>query len=449
MFNAFLLILVGSESFPWQKLRALVLSTFLLVLFDSFALADVSNEPVSSSAIGITLETLLEAASSHHPSLRAAKNQAKAAEQEITVAKRGIWPQISVVAETNKNAGNVESSATRLARVQQTLWDFGRVSSLVQVAETSTNLAQIQTQLREQELHIQVITAWQQLIVAYQRQNTAQNHLRMLNAYREQMLRRVNAQASPLIDLELVGSRVAQGQVEVDGARSQLEHSVFLLQQLTGLPNLASQLEGLQPKLDLKNYLSYKAQLATLDWSSAAKQHPMVQAAELQHRVALGQIKTLTSEQYPQIYFRVDQPLSKTASYNNTKPSWHVGLNYSPSAGFSGLAQIESQVLRAASAEEDIASAKLEIQQNMMADYRDFSSSLDRLKALENSALGAQKVLDSYQRQFQAGRKSWLDLLNAARELSQTQHQLSEIQGALFASAERLKQRLRASDVPN
>lgn len=404
--------------------------------------------PTSTPAITppdkVTIAFLLEAASAHHPSLKSAQFQAQAAEQDIAAAERQQWPQVSLVAETNNNPDSVAASATRLARVQQTLWDFGRVDSLVQEAETSSTLTQMQIKLREQDLHIQVITAWQQLVAAYTRQTIAQQHVAMLNGYRDQMQRRVNAQASPQIDLELVESRVSQGQVELDSARSQLEHSVFTLQQLTGVANLTDHLQSLQPTVSDQAYRGYKAQLAANDWSAAAQQHPVVKAAELQYQVASQNIKTLSSEQYPQVYLRIDQPLSKTA-YNNTKPSWFVGLNYAPSAGFSGLAQVQSQVLRAESARDDIATAKLDIQQTMVADYRDFSSSLDRLQALENSVMGAQKVLASYQRQFQAGRKSWLDLLNAARELSQSQYQLAEIQATLSAAALRLEQRLSAA----
>jgi adhesin transport system outer membrane protein len=36
-------------------------------------------------------------------------------------------------------------------------------------------------------------------------------------------------------------------------------------------------------------------------------------------------------------------------------------------------------------------------------------------------------VSGSYERQFLAGRKSWLDVMNAARELAQTETQLADL----------------------
>ena len=48
------------------------------------------------------------------------------------------------------------------------------------------------------------------------------------------------------------------------------------------------------------------------------------------------------------------------------------------------------------------------------------------------------EVLDSYERQFLAGRKQWLDLMNAAREQAQSESQLADALGALQLSGWRL-----------
>ena len=52
---------------------------------------------------------------------------------------------------------------------------------------------------------------------------------------------------------------------------------------------------------------------------------------------------------------------------------------------------------------------------------------------------GAQIVVSSYRRQFIAGRKSWLEVLNAVREHSQYQAQLVEIQTSIIAAYYKLQ----------
>ena len=48
-------------------------------------------------------------------------------------------------------------------------------------------------------------------------------------------------------------------------------------------------------------------------------------------------------------------------------------------------------------------------------------------------------VLASFERQFQANRKTWLDLLNQVRELAQNEYALVDAQASLVSSRLRLE----------
>jgi adhesin transport system outer membrane protein len=61
-----------------------------------------------------------------------------------------------------------------------------------------------------------------------------------------------------------------------------------------------------------------------------------------------------------------------------------------------------------------------------------------RLEGLGSATRASVEVLDSYERQFLAGRKQWLDLMNAAREQAQSESQLADALGALQLSGWRL-----------
>jgi adhesin transport system outer membrane protein len=88
-----------------------------------------------------------------------------------------------------------------------------------------------------------------------------------------------------------------------------------------------------------------------------------------------------------------------------------------------------------------VAATQLGVTREMQNDYRDYTNALHRLASQQQSLQGAEKVLASYQRQFQVGRKSWLDLLNAARELSQSQYALADTHALLESALYRLKLR--------
>jgi outer membrane protein, adhesin transport system len=388
----------------------------------------------------LALVSLLQAASANHPSLRVSQGLVSASLQDIEAAKRLRWPELNLIAETDSNR-NSGASATRVARIQQNLWDFGRVSAIVSEAQTKNTLAEHRTNLQEQDLHLQVISAWQQMRNATLRLRYAEQYTQLLNSYLAQMQRRVAALASPSIDLELVQSRVLQAQVEQTSAKVQLEQSVFLLEELSGLSQLSRAVEHVQPIPSLQFFQQKHTPFLQFDWSAATNQHPAVLAAQAEYKSSSQQIDIQKAELLPQIYFRLDKPLGTTQFNNNTRESWFIGLSYSPGAGFSGLSQVQSQVLRAQAALDQISVTQLSITRDIRNDLREYTGALNRLASQEQSLEGAQKVLESYQRQFQAGRKSWLDLLNAARELSQTQYGLADTQATLEGALHRLKLR--------
>jgi adhesin transport system outer membrane protein len=115
-----------------------------------------------------------------------------------------------------------------------------------------------------------------------------------------------------------------------------------------------------------------------------------------------------------------------------------VGLSTQFGAGLSALSNI-----RGARAQHEAALAEVEAQQRsvneqVMADYALASQSEARLVALDASLGAAADVASSYDRQFLAGRKSWLDVMNAARELAQTESQIADIRAAQVVATWRL-----------
>ena len=102
---------------------------------------------------------------------------------------------------------------------------------------------------------------------------------------------------------------------------------------------------------------------------------------------------------------------------------------------------VEAQAIstRILSSEQSVEAAFRETLQILQIEQEEFINARSRLISLEKSVAGSEKVLDSYQRQFQAGRKSWLDLLNAVRELAQNEYALADSRAAMAAAMYRLQ----------
>lgn len=64
----------------------------------------------------------------------------------------------------------------------------------------------------------------------------------------------------------------------------------------------------------------------------------------------------------------------------------------------------------------------------MLQDYNNYENTKTRIKIVENSVNASQEVLDSYTRLFIAGKRQWLNLVDASRELMQYHIQLSNLE---------------------
>lgn len=240
------------------------------------------------SLASLTLRELFDSALNAHPNLMAARLQARASAQEVTAVQRQRWPVLSVVAETD--TGSQASAATRSLRVEQTLWDAGQHRARVTEAETRTRLAQAQVVLQQQELFIQIINAWQNLVGANERQRVAQETLERLRELQAQMKRRVEAEASPPIDLELADARVLQTEVELTSAQSSLQVAITRLEQLSNLTGLAQRISALPRVPSLQDTEAFMQVLQASDWTLMASQHASVDRARQERQLAVNQL---------------------------------------------------------------------------------------------------------------------------------------------------------------
>lgn len=391
---------------------------------------------------GLRLRYLLDMATQAHPSVQAARLDIRASAQDQRAAERQRWPTLTALVENRSN--NPSVVASRVMRVEQTLWDAGRVSARIREAETAVSVNQTRVYITVQQLHLQTVGAWQTLVTAEGRMAVARDTLAQLADYRAQMERRVQAEASPPIDLELVHSRIMQTEVELNQAVNSRQQALSRIEQLAGLPDLQRlpwsppvlpALAQVQPQMD---------QLAQIDWLDVARRHPNVEKARHDVAAARQRLEAKRAEQLPQVYLRVDRPLGAA----NNDLAGFVGLRYSPGAGMATGVEAQALAERAASLEQSIEVAVREVREALMADRDDLQSNRSRMLVLEKAVEGSRAVLASYSRQFVAGRKTWLDLLNAVRELSQNQYALADSRAAMLAALYRLQLRMGESVQP-
>ncbi len=400
----------------------------------------VTNTTSTNANSHLRLQYLLEATAASYPSLMASRTEARANEQDLEATQRQRWPTLSSSVESL--TGSARSFPSRSVQVEQTVWDAGRVSARISEAQASVDQGYLKTILQRQELFLQVVAGWQNLLAATTRAQVAAQTINRLRGFQAQMQRRVEAEASPRIDLELANARLLQTEVELETAQSSLQVALTRLEQLSGEQNLATFLPDLPAMPSLQETQGLAQKMSQIDWHRVAAEHPSVMRAQFEAKQARSRLKVKQSEGWPQIYVRAFQPLGTLPTSSDTGMTTFIGLRYTPGAGLSNIIEAQALETRISSAELMVLTAHRDIQQILLSDQEEWTNTRKRIAALEKSVKGSDLVLASYQRQFQAGRKTWQDLLNAVRELAQNQYALVDAQAAMMGAMYRLQVRM-------
>lgn len=387
----------------------------------------------------LTLKSLLEQASSYYPTLQAARLDIKASAQELEAARRLYWPTLSAVAEGANNSNVPTSSSSKSIQVEQTLWDAGSIRSRVAESQNRADIQGLKALLLQEEIYLQLVNAWQNLLASKERFAVAQHTILRLQNYQQQMVRRVKQDASPRIDLELAHSRLLQTQVELTAAENAMQQAITRIEQYTGRNDLADVLKQKDAASGSNAPKAFDFSLKTVDWQAVVESHPSVAKAKAEAEQSKNILEQKQAESWPQVYARISQPLANPGVGYTAGPTAYIGIRYSTSPGFANQAQTQAFATRVASANELITAAVTDLQQSLKIDRDEYFNAKSRIDALQQSVKGSEIVLDSYQRQFQAGKKSWLDLLNAVRELAQNQYALADARASMQGAIHRLQ----------
>ena len=115
-----------------------------------------------------------------------------------------------------------------------------------------------------------------------------------------------------------------------------------------------------------------------------------------------------------------------------------VGAQISPGAGLSLQSDIAVATAKYDAALADMAAAERSIREQVRTELVSLNSLQDRREQIATTLQSALSVQQSYDRQFFAGRRGWLDLMNAERERSQVQLQMADLQASLMATSYRI-----------
>lgn len=373
-----------------------------------------------------TLPTLIRDVLAVHPSIRAQKASTRASAEAVNAARWQFYPTPSVgVEQVNASASDVNYSSgdarVTTLRLQQPLWTGGRLTAGLRKAQAGVLVSDAQFEISRQDLALRVVQTYADWHASYYKLAAFEKSLQVHQRLNEQIARRIAQGASPASDLLLVQGRMEQTQAELTSARAQQASALTNLGQLLGRAVLVQDLTQ-----DISLPLALGVAQEVFDRAQAG--NPNVVKLIATARLQGAEVEERKADSQPEVYMRAERQYGNF-SHLNAQPEnrMFVGLSTRFGAGLSSQSNVSAAQARYEVALADIDSTRVSLGQQISSDYLLAQASDARLLALNASLRSADLVAMAWGRQFLTGQKSWLDVMNAARELAQVEVQIADV----------------------
>ena len=390
-----------------------------------------------------SLPQLLSAVLATHPAVQGQRAQLQSAQAGVDSARWQYYPTPSVSLETAAaSAADRLYQGDRLVttlRLQQPLWSGGRLSAGTDKAEATLAATQATLEDTRLQLGLRVLQAYVDWWGAQAKAQALARSLATHERLRQQVGRRIQEGVSAQSDLVQAVARLEAVQAEAAAARAQGEVALARLAQLLGgtvdgatlAAGLASGLAAgfaSAPALPRSLVVNPAGSPAAL-MAQAADINPAARKAQAQERVQEALVRERRADLRPEVYARLER---QYGNYNLASGApedrLFIGMSSRFGAGLSTLSNLEAAQSQLAAAAAEVQVQLRTLGEQLAADQAQALSVAGRVASIKAALAAGEDVSASYDRQFLAGRKSWLDVMNAARELAQTETQLAELQ---------------------
>ena len=385
-----------------------------------------------------TMIDLINLSFAGNPLLQSQAQLVQATQADIKGANWQFFPTPSVSVEQvnasqQDNSYNSKDGRVLTFRLQQPLWTAGRLSAGVTRAEAAAAAAQAQMEETRQQLALRTVQVWGEWKAGQQKSLALQDSVRTHQRLSALIRRRVEGGVSAVADDVLAQGRLEQTQGDAAAAQAQLASALARLEQLTGKRMANEQMEAyvvrpVEPIGELSDLIE-----------RAWRNSPTVLKLQAQIKQQQMDVQIRKAQLLPEVYARAEhQQGSFAASGPNSSNRFFIGLSASPGAGLSAQSGVDAAMARLQALQAEEESARRNLIEQISLEHVSVRTQAQRRASLLAGLASTQAMVESWDRQFLAGRKTWVEVMNAARELAQAQTVLAEVEAAYVVSSWRL-----------
>ncbi len=350
------------------------------------------------------LTALADRALSDNPQVIASRAALAASQADLEAAQWQRYPGLTaeaLAATRGSSFADQDGLAINVA-LEQPLWAGGTITSQIDAARSNRD-AGVEA-LREARLGVLsgIIEAWFNALRADERARAIEAGLADHRALVASIERRVAQEVSPQADLTLAQSRTTQLEIELVAVREARANALVRLSELAGeVPDMP----GLP---DERIFAAVPPEGIAFDEMAACapalgRIKAQITAAEAETRGAKGAL-------WPRVLLQLSQnELLGARAALVVRAQTGNGLSR-----FSAIDRAEARVDQTIA---QLGAAERELRGRLANEYVALRSNRAQAEAGALASSAAADLQASYQRQFVAGRRSWLDVLNTAREV--------------------------------
>lgn len=351
-----------------------------------------------------------------NPQILAARESVHAYDAALRSEKRQRLPGVSLAA-----TGEDDDDSYAYVRIQQPLWLGGRIKNSVEKAKCQLNLSELQLLKVQRELMEKTVIAYTTVTGLTEQLKAARLNIDEHELFLDLISRRTKGKIAAEADVQLARSRYSQAVLTKEELKGQYHTALNDLYALTR--TLMDQFEPIPRELlDLPGHARVEAEVSNAS--------PRIKTATLEIDIARINRLISRSEWYPHVYGRLDQELYNKDGTSHQQRDTTLSLVVQSAldgGGFRTLEQVRAADARVRAAQMQSDAEKNEVSRatrSLLTD-RDMVRQLTQLYGSLVKSTG--QTLDSYTRQYEAGRKSWMDLLNVQREHANARLSLSQV----------------------
>ncbi len=361
-----------------------------------------------------------------HPQVLIQRQNLQSAGFEIEATKQAFYPTPSLSVERAQSNGGIDpsySGASQVAifKVQQALWTGGRLTAQKDKATANQEIEVAKLLEAQQSLALKTLQAWSEVVSAQRKQTVLLTTKQSLENLQRKIERRAEQGMSTQSEVKLSRVRVSMVLLLLNQTKIQEEIAWLKLKQWVpealslSYPTLAIP----QPWLHHDAHLQ---DLENVDWERlSAVQSPVVLRLQSQLNVHAAEIQEKRAAYQPDIYLRAEHQRGNFA-YSNT-PNINrifIGMTASTGAGLVLQKQLAALLAKHDTAHHEIALAERLLSESVQSDVFNLIARQSKTEALKLNLESLEEIEIAWLRQFDSGRKTWIEVMNAAQETMQS-----------------------------